>query len=119
MFGTVEMDLSKYGAEGKVVVGPLTFRRSKESQNAVTRALRRNGGTELYLSDLNLGDFETITTLAYVRSAPFPTDLMDLSGFYDWTDMLDEKRLGAAQEFFDDLTEAIKKVESGEAHPLE
>lgn len=119
MFGTVEMDLSKYGAEGKVVVGPLTFRRTKESQNAVTCALRRNGGTELSISDLNLGDVETITKLAYIRSAPFSTDLSDLSGFYDWTDMLDEKRIGSAQEFYDDLDEAIKKVESGEAHPLD
>ena len=119
MFGTVEIDLSKYGAEGKVVVGPMTFRRTKESQNAVTYALRRNGGTELSLSDLNLGDIETITKLAYIRSAPFSTDLSDLSSFYDWTDMLDEKRVGAAQEFYDDLGEAIEKVESGEAHPLE
>ncbi len=119
MFGTVEMDLSKYGTEGTVVVGPLTFRRQKESQNAVMHALRCNGGTELVLSDLNLGDIEVITKLAYVRSAPFSTNLSDLSGFYDWTDMLDEKRIGAAQEFYDDLDKAIEKVDSGEAHPLE
>ena len=116
--GDLVLDMSKYGGQGQVVVGRPTFRRKREKENAAARALKFEN-SQLVATELAIGDIDTIAHLAYVKSAPFTTSLDSLEPFYDYCDMLDAGRLGAAEEFWNDLTEAIDRIEEGATHPLD
>lgn len=111
----ITIELTPFGGEGVAEVAMPTFRKQREMKNAISRCMNtRIEGGEGKMDTANIADVEIIRTLAFVRSAPFPTEL---EGFMDYCDTLDAKRLGAAEEMFMALSDAVRTVE-GSPGPL-
>ena len=55
-----------------------------------------------------------IRVLSYVESAPFERTL---DAFFDYTDMLDKKKRGNGAKLYNEMMEAVQKIDSGETSP--
>lgn len=116
--GRIQLDMKKYGMDGIAVVREPRRTRRVEAANAVGRLSGIGVYKEVDLSKTMVGDIDTIGALMFVESAPFPTDLMDLSGFYAYCDEMDDKEIGSADRFWEDLCDAVTEVSEGRVDPL-
>lgn len=113
----ITLDLEKYGVKDTVVVSPPTFRRKVMLKNLLGKSMnaRYSESGEAMVDSVNLGDAEVLKLLVYVKSAPFT---MSIDSFLDFCEKLDDIELGRASEFYEELNEAVKKVETSKG-PLE
>lgn len=112
----ITIDLEQYGDTGVVEVARPTFRKQREMKNALSKSMNaRVEDGEGVVDATLLGDVEIIRALAFVKKAPFPTDL---EGFTNYCDSLDMKRHGAADDLFQAILGAVSKIE-GSPGPLD
>lgn len=115
--GSVTIDLSAYGLTGEIVISPLTFRMKTNLANALYEL--DEFGNQRVRTSLASGDVAVMTVLAHISRAPFKVDLRNLETFYDFADNVDGARLGAMDELWRKISEAVSKIEDGSAHPLQ
>lgn len=116
--GSITMDLAEYGAEGQIVLGPLRFSRRNEFDNSMSDSIRVTPQGKLTVGQVQLGDMDILSNLAYVREAPFYTGLdKGTKPFLDYMDGLDEKGVDA-QRVWTDLKANVGRIINGETHPL-
>lgn len=114
----IEIPMEKYGAEGVVKVAAPTLRRTIEMRNRLGRLTKMrltaddNRSAEVTVDD---GYQYIITTLVYVREAPFP---LDTEGFLRYCDRLDAKANGSGQALLEDIHSAALAIDSGDASPF-
>lgn len=116
--GAIRIDMQKYGMTGEVVVREPRLTRRRKMENALGRVSGIGVNKTVELSKTSVGDINTLVTLMYVDSAPFPTDLEDLSGFYAYCDRMDDAERGSADRFWDDLCKAVGDITEGRVDPL-
>lgn len=117
--GAIRIDMSRYGMTGEVVVREPRLSRRRKAENAIGRISGLGINREVDLSKTSVGDMNTIMTLMFVDSAPFPLDLDDLNGFYAYCDRMDDADRGSADRFWDDLCKAVADVTEGRVDPLD
>lgn len=117
--GAVRIDMQKYGMEGEVVVREPRLTRRRKAENAIGRVSGVGVNRSVELDKTSAGDINTIVTLMYVDSAPFPTDLENLNGFYAYCDRMDDADRGSAGRFWDDLCKAVGDITEGRVDPLD
>lgn len=118
MNGRITMDLAEYGAEGQVVLGPLKFSRRNEFENSMSDRIRVTAQGKLTMGQVQLGDLNILSTLAYVVEAPFYTGLdKGTRPFLDYMDGLDDKGVDT-QALWDAIKENAGRIINGETHPL-
>ena len=112
---SVLIDLKKYGGEGflEMMFPPLS--RSAEMDNIIAGMLVKmdeNGNVVRNPS----GNAEAILlkVLCYVESGPFERTK---ESFYAYTDKLDSIRRGNGQGLYNEMLEAIKRIDEGETSP--
>lgn len=114
---SIIINLDKYGEEGYVAVGYPTLRKRKLAEQAASGMMvhiDKNGVTSVDTSKALEADL-VLKVLVYIEEAPF--DLMSAEAFFDFTDKMDANRRGAGQEFYDELVDAVGRVERGETSP--
>lgn len=112
----ITIDMAKYGQSGMVEVCAPSFRKRTMMSNELTRRIvmeQTRTGTKV--QNIPAGDWGIMQKMLYIRTAPFQTDV---EGFLAYTDVMDAANPGSADAFWDDLDEAIEKIDSGEASPL-
>ncbi len=114
--GSICMDMKDYGMEGIVTLRMPRLTRRKQSENAIGRLAKVKGDT-INVTETSLGDVQTLMVLTYVESAPFPHDLYNLDAFYAFCDKMDDKELGSATRFWNDLEANVNKLVEGVADP--
>jgi len=117
--GSIRIDMAEYGMNGIVTVREPRLTRRRMAENAIGRISGIGVNKEIDLSKTSAGDVQTIVTLMFVDSAPFPLDLEDLSGFYAYCDRMDDACRGSAERFWKDLSAAAEHIMEGENDPLE
>lgn len=116
--GAVRIDMAKYGMTGEVVVREPRLTRRRKAANAIGRVSGIGINQTVDLSKTSVGDLNTILTLTFVDSAPFPTDLENLDGFFDYCDKMDDIERGNADKFWDELCKAVTDITEGRVDPL-
>ncbi len=114
--GCVTIPLSEYGMEGEIILSPLTFRMKTNLANALYELDEH--GNQHVKKGLMPGDVAIITTLSYVKKAPFKTNLSDLEPFFDFADKADEVKPGNMDAIWARISKEVSRIESGENHPL-
>ena len=114
---TVYIPMSKFGLEGTIEVGAPTFRKRTELSNELSRQLTmEQTRTGMKVSEIPGGTWSVMQRLIYIRKAPFATDY---EGFMSYMDMLDNQYPGVSDMLWDDITNAVEKIDKGEVSPLE
>lgn len=110
------LDMTEFGMVGEVILGPPTLRKNIEMKNALGNCTKTHlvDGKPV-VDETRLGDVDIIINLAYIRSAPFRTDI---AGFLHYCDLLDEKEIGLAQKFYDRLCLMITPYKDGARSPF-
>ena len=114
---SIIINLDKYGAEGYIAVGYPSLRRlrlAEQTASSMMVTFDSNGKPIVDASKALEADL-LVKVLVYIEEAPF--ELMSADAFFDFTDGLDKKRRGAGQGLYDELVEAVEKVNAGEASP--
>jgi hypothetical protein len=113
----VIIDLKPFGGEGVIELSKPTFRRAQQMKNELGRSMGAsvNAKGQGTMKEALLGDIEVIKMLAYVKSAPFSANI---NSFFDFCDILDEKRNGSASELFALIQEKVVELEESPG-PLE
>lgn len=96
------IDLTEYGMDGQIVMGPPTLRK---------RIMFQNGMKD----NLPSGDMAIRMLILYVRSAPFE---LTPNGFLDYCDRMDENRIGSAKDMFTRMEAIAVSIEKGELSPF-
>jgi len=111
-----KIDMTEFGMVGEVVLAPPSLRKTVEMKNALGNCTKTHlvDGKPV-VDETRLGDVDIIMMLAYIRSAPFKTDL---GGFLHYCDLLDEKELGTAQKFYDRLSALTNVYRDGAKSPF-
>ena len=113
----ITIDLTEFGLDGTVIMAFPSLRRQAMMKNALGNCAKIemvNG--EQVVKETRLGDSAIIEVLAFVHKAPFP---VDLNGFYDFCDRMDEHDLGSASRMFDAMAAAKDRLQEGLESPLE
>ena len=111
-----KIDLSEYGMDGEIILGPPTFRKTIEMKNALGNCTKTHlvDGKPV-IDETRLGDVDIIMMMAYVRSAPFKADLR---GFLNYCDVMDNKEPGSAQRLYDALSALTDAYRDGAKSPF-
>ncbi len=115
---SITIDMTQFGMEGETIVREPRFSRRRMAENAIGRMAKMKNGT-IDMSGVDVGDIQTVNALQYVDSAPFPLDLFKLDGFYAYCDRMDDNERGSAIRFWNALSEAVERIEGGDADPLD
>lgn len=111
------INLDKYGEEGYVAMGYPSLRKIKlaeQTASSMMLSFDKNGKPSVDASKALEADL-LVKILVYIEEAPFR--LMDADAFFEFTDAIDAKHRGAGQEFYDELVEAVKRINNGETSP--
>ena len=111
----IVIELSEYGMDGEITLEPLNFRRRRQLENNIGKAVHYRNGRMDVVESQDLGDLTVYKVMAYITSAPFGYGRID--GFYSFMDRVDQK-CGKAEELFQRLQEEVKNLEKG-GSPLE
>ena len=98
-----KIDLAEFGMEGEIILSSPSLRKQIMTKNALGNCARTHlvDGKPV-VDETCLGGVDIITTLQYVKSAPFKTDL---NGFLDYCDRMDANELGSAERLYEKLRE--------------
>lgn len=109
------LNLEDYGQVGLVEISVPSLRKRVMRDNALGNCTdTKIVDGKPVISEYRVGDAAIIKVLAYVRRAPFPTDL---KGFLTYCDKMDENDLGSAERLLEDIEKAALEIE-GEETPL-
>lgn len=112
----IEMDLTDYGSEGKVVLAPPSLRKLAMTKNMLAKCTRsRQVDGQVIMDEARIGDSEIIQILQYVRTSPFP---QTVEGVLDFTDKLDAVQFGNGMRFWEDVEKGAEKIEKGLVSPF-
>lgn len=114
----IEIDLAEFGGSGIMEMSTPTLRRITAMRNAIgdcTQMSQVSGSDGVVIDRTRLGDVEIISTLAYVRKAPFRATL---DGFLEYGDTLDDKSVGSAQALYNKMVSTVKEIDKGEGSPF-
>lgn len=114
---SIIINLDKYGMEGYVAVGYPSLRKLRIAQQVASGMLVHfdKDGKPTVDAEKALEADLVVKVLVYIEEAPFK--LMSADAFFDFTDGMDKIRRGAGQEFYDELTNAVERINAGEASP--
>lgn len=114
---TITIDLSEYGSNGLIVMGPLTFRRDAEMKNNIGKCTHYStDANDLKFTYSDVGDVSIYRVLAYVIRAPF--DFHSKSAFLNFMDGIDSTDIGMGQKLFDRMKDAVKDIQEGKVSPF-
>ena len=109
------IDLKQFGGEGFVEMMEPTLRAQRIRDNAIADLVFTVDKDGKVVKNFNNNiDAVFITTLSYVESAPFKTDL---DSFFEYTDMLDKKKRGMGTKLYEAMEAAVEKIKNGEQSP--
>jgi len=114
---SIIINLDKYGAEGYIAVGYPSLRKMKLAEQAASSLMisfDKNGKPTVDSSKALEADL-IIKVLVYIEEAPF--QLMNADAFFEFTDKMDANQRGSGQALYDELIEAVNKVNAGEVSP--
>ena len=118
MKGRVIIDLKQYGGKGQIEMSAPRFSRRNELANAMTKYVSMTGDKPT-LSDVNFGDMDIRSTLAYVSKAPFYIGLdKGVAPFLEFMDSLDEYGSFNADRLWSEIQISAGRIINGETHPL-
>lgn len=104
----IVIELNEYGIDGEITLEPLNFRRRRQFENNIGKAVHYRNGRMDVVESQDLGDLTVYKVMAYITSAPFGYGRID--GFYSFMDRVDQKS-GKAEELFQRLQDEVKKLE--------
>lgn len=107
------IDLGEFGQTGTVEVSMPSLSRRIARDNAIGNCndVKMVNG-EPVLVGTRAGDAAVIKILAFVRKAPFPTDL---TGFLRYCDRMDDNELGSAERMLEAIERAALEVQGVES----
>ncbi len=119
MKGRVIIDLEQYGGKGQIEMSAPRFSRKNELANALSKYISIKGDAPT-LNDVNFGDMDILSTLAYVSKAPFYIGLdKGVQPFLDFMDSLDEEGSANADRLWSEIQITAGRIIKGETHPLQ
>ena len=119
MKGRVIIDLGQYGGEGQIEMSAPRFSRRNALANALSKYISIRGDAPT-LNDVNFGDMDILSTLAYVSKAPFHIGLdKGVQPFLDFMDSLDEEGSANADRLWSEIQITAGRIIKGETHPLQ
>lgn len=111
----IVIDLKKYGGEGYIEMMEPTLRAQRERDNMIAdMVFTTDSNGNIVKRTSNNIDAVYVRVLSYVESAPFEKTL---DAFFDYTDMLDRKKRGNGAKLYNEMMEAVQKIDSGETSP--
>ena len=111
----ITIELSDYGAEGQIVMGPAPWTTIKRFQQRATRLVPPGKDGRPDYSKADVVSSNILDVLLFVREAPF---VADLEPFFDFMDKLDAKELGSAERLYAEMEKVAARIFSGEESPL-
>lgn len=111
--GSLYIELSEYGGEGRIELAPPSFRRQTETKTDIARYTKTkvvNG--KAVVDSIDYGMAEIAILLQFVRKAPFP---INAEGFLEYCDSLDEKDTKNSSELFKKIYEVAGEIKEGNA----
>ena len=106
------LDMNNYGQSGIIEISIPSLSKRVARDNALGNCTdTKIVDGKPVIGETRVGDAAIIKVLAYVRSAPFPTDLR---GFLRYCDKMDEKELGSAERMLVDIEKAALEIEEAE-----
>lgn len=114
---SIIIQLDKYGVEGYVAVGYPSLRKIKLAEQTASSLMLSfdKSGKPTVNAAKGLEADLIVKVLVYIEEAPFA--LMNADAFFDFTDELDAKCRGAGQALYDELVDAVKRINEGEVSP--